>query len=186
MHSMQFLTVCGALLCAVGYVTFPDCLEEAFRPMDDRGIRAAQSCLSPVTHLLARSVGCEPLPLPNPFITLSLSLPSSSFSPSLLLLSLPSLSLSLSSLSLSLSPGFFSPEFASFAPFLLFFFCHDQAAIFALSHALVLIFSTQLAKRFIFRFRPYMRDRAKMVSNIFLVVSSSASKCPSLLITSLQ
>ena len=101
-HALKFYTA--------GYVIiFPEWLEEAFRPMDDRGIRVAQSCMSPVTHLLARSVGCKPRPLPHP---------------------------------LSLHHHFscaviFSSEFACFVPFMLFF-CHDQAAIYTLSHALVL------------------------------------------------
>ena len=51
-------------------------------------------------------------------------------------------------------------------PFLLIFVGWEREAMLAICHLTVLLILTQLPKRFVWRYRPYMKSRAKMVGRM--------------------
>ena len=65
---------------------------------------------------------------------------------------------------LSLCSVIYSVEIAAMIPFLLVFVGWEREAMLAICHLTVLLVLTQLPKRFMWRYRPYMKSRAKMVS----------------------
>ena len=59
---------------------------------------------------------------------------------------------------------FFSVEVAAFLPYLYIFVGWDRAVLSVLSQSIVLLIVSQAPKRLMWRFRPYMVNRARMVS----------------------
>ena len=64
----------------------------------------------------------------------------------------------------------YSVEVAAIIPYFLIFLGWDRAVLPVLSQSVVLLVLSQLPKRFIWRYRPYMVNRAKMVISVYFSI----------------
>lgn len=64
----------------------------------------------------------------------------------------------------------YSVEVAAIIPYFLIFLGWDRAILPVLSQSVVLLILSQLPKRFIWRYRPYMVNRAKMVISVYFSI----------------
>ena len=125
-----------------GCVEFPERFEELLRPFDDAVIAFLQKWLHPILIVVSRLFAGE--------------LTSGRF---LIIRGvISSVVLALCFLSV-----IYSVEVAAMIPFLLVFVGWEREAMLAVCHLTVLLVITQLPKRVIWRYRPYMKSRAKTV-----------------------